>query len=54
MTNIDYDFARAYAQGYWDGRHDGVENNIYQDSELRHGYTAGYEAGVTDYCVVDN
>jgi hypothetical protein len=44
----------AYTQGYWDGRHEGVENNFYDPADpLRVYYTAAYEAGVGDYCRYD-
>lgn len=44
----------AYAQGYWDGRHDGVENNCYDHADpCRAYYTAGYESGVGDFCRFD-
>jgi hypothetical protein len=44
----------AYAKGYWDGRHEGVENNPYDPSDpLRVYYTASYEAGVGDFCRFD-
>ena len=43
----------AYALGYYDGRSQGVENNIYQESKLRVMYTMGYERGVADYCFLD-
>jgi hypothetical protein len=45
--NNTYD---AYAIGYYDGRHNGVENNVYDESKLRVLYTMGYERGVADYC----
>jgi hypothetical protein len=40
----------AYAIGYYDGRNNGVENNVYDESQLRFLYTTGYERGVADYC----
>jgi hypothetical protein len=44
----------AYAIGYWDGRHDGRENNQYaHEDPCRYYYTAAYEAGVGDYCRYD-
>lgn len=41
---------QVYAIGYYDGRSNGVENNLFNDSELRILYTMGYERGVADYC----
>jgi hypothetical protein len=44
----------AYATGYWDGRHEGVENNTYDHADpARHYYTTGYESGVGDFCRFD-
>lgn len=40
----------AYAIGYYDGRAEGVDNNPYEDSELKHSYRLGYDKGVADYC----
>jgi hypothetical protein len=40
----------AYALGYYDGRNNGVEDNFYDESEMRVLYTMGYERGVADYC----
>ena len=40
----------AYAIGYYDGRSEGVDNNPYEDRELRHSYRLGYDRGVSDYC----
>jgi hypothetical protein len=45
----------AYAIGYWDGRHEGVENNLYDHADsCRAYYTAAYEAGVGDFCRFDS
>lgn len=44
---------RAYGVGYYHGRTHGVEDCPYEDDNLRHYYTRGYEAGVTDYCELD-
>lgn len=41
---------QAYAIGYYDGRSNGVENNLFDNSESRVLYTMGYERGVADYC----
>jgi len=44
----------AYSIGYWDGRHEGVEDNVYRHADpCRAYYTTGYEAGVGDYCLYD-
>ena len=45
----------AYCLGYWDGRHEGVENNPYDHADpCRAYYTRAYEAGVGDYCRFDS
>jgi hypothetical protein len=45
----------AYAQGYWDGRHEGVENNTYDHADpCRFYYTTAYESGVGDFCRFDS
>jgi hypothetical protein len=45
----------AYAIGYWDGRHEGVEENVYRHADpCRAYYTTGYETGVGDYCRYDS
>jgi hypothetical protein len=44
----------AYAMGYWDGRHEGNENNPYDHADpCRAYYKTAYEAGVGDYCRFD-
>lgn len=44
----------AYAQGYWDGRHEGVDCNPYDHADpRRYIYATAYEAGVGDYCRFD-
>ena len=44
-------FYYAYAQGYYAGRANGVEEDWPQMSELcRSSYKEGYEQGVADYC----
>ena len=43
------DHLRAYAAGYWDGRHEGVDTCPFQDDTTRHLYRQGYEAGVADF-----
>ena len=46
-------FVQAYALGYYDGRSEGVEENMYHDEESRHWYRLGYDAGVADYCAIE-
>lgn len=54
MKNDSISLARAYAQGYWDGRSIGNDRpwDGYTDLE-RHFYNMGYESGVADYCRFD-
>lgn len=46
----DLEISDANARGYFDGRYEGVENNVFDAPALRVAYTSGYERGVADYC----
>jgi hypothetical protein len=54
MSTTNYSHCLAYAEGYYDARVDGVEDNHYDPSdECRHYYKAGYERGIADYCTIE-
>lgn len=40
---------KAYALGYYDGRHEGYDRCPYGDETLERLYSRGYEAGIADY-----
>jgi len=56
IPNIPDDQLRAFALGYYYGRADGWDKDLYSnwpqteaEALLRHLYRRGYEAGVADY-----
>jgi hypothetical protein len=42
-----------FARGYYDGRSEGVENGSDLAPRARSSYEQGYQAGVSDHCVLD-
>ena len=44
-----------YARGYYEARAYGTDEgvNIAYNDEMRHAYRIGYDAGVHDYCELD-
>jgi hypothetical protein len=42
-----------YARGYYDGRSEGVEHGSDLAPRARSAYEQGYQAGVSDHCVLD-
>lgn len=45
----------AYARGYHDGRNSGTEESasIFTKDTERAAYRAGYDVGVTDFCIIE-
>lgn len=52
--NLNLVLAYEFARGYYDGRNTGCSNppEFGTDDQVE-AYKAGYDAGVTDYCEID-